>query len=148
VALLVTGGWVWPNLGYFPPVMIACVLMAIGVVTFAYQLVTGPYVFRLDERGLHDRAGLFQVGQVGWDDLEKATVVIAAGRKQIGILLTPEARARRSAIVRSLMDELRKETGADVVVTPEALGPASAEEHVALLERYRSSVEARAELRA
>jgi hypothetical protein len=111
--------------------------MATGVVTFAYLLATGPYVFRLDEKGIHDRAGFFQAGRVAWAEIESVKVVRAGGRDQIGLLLTAEARARRSALVQELMHQLRAETGVDVVIVPEAMGPADAAEHVALLERRR-----------
>ena len=146
VALLVTGGWVLPRLGLFPPVVLAVGFMSIGVATFAYQLATGPYVFRLDERGLHDRAGLFQAGRLAWDEIARAAVVVASGREQVGVTLTEAALARRSVMVRELMATLRSSVGADVVIAPEAIGAGPAREHVALIERYRLDPAARAEL--
>jgi hypothetical protein len=138
VALAITAGWVLPHLGWFPPVALGAAMMAVGVVTFAYLLATGPYVFRLDEKGIHDRAGLFQAGRVGWAEIEAVKVVRAGGRDQIGLLLTAEARSRRSALVQELMRRLREEAGADVVIVPEAMGPEDAAEHVAALERRRT----------
>jgi hypothetical protein len=137
VAFAITTFWVFRHLGFFPPVVIAIVMMAGGAVTFAYLLATGPYVFRLDEHGFHDRSGLFQAGRVGWDEIDSVKVVRAAGRDQIGVVLTDAARARRGALVQELMKQLRAEAGADIVIAPEAMGPESASEHVERLEQAR-----------
>ncbi|MBI3726484.1 hypothetical protein HY251_21380 [bacterium] len=147
VALAVTGGWVLPHLGPFPPVVLGVVLTTIGVVTFAYLLATGPYVFRLDERGLHDRSGVFQAARLPWEDLAGAKVVFAEGREQIGLVLTDAGRGRATIFVRRLMDEHRSAFGVDVIVAPEAMGKAPAGEHVSLLRRYIDSSEKREELR-
>jgi hypothetical protein len=142
VAFAITAGWVLPHLGFFLPVAVGAAMMAFGAVTFAYLLLTGPYVLRLDEQGIHDRSGVFQAGRVGWDEIEKILVVKAAGRDQVGLLLTDAARARRSSLVQELMKGLRADVGAHVVMAPEAIGPGGAAEHVALLERYRSEARA------
>jgi len=137
VAFAITAGWVFPHLGYFPPVALGAVLMAVGAVTFAYLLATGPYVFRLGERGIHDRSGLFQAGRVGWEEIAEVKVVRASGREQIGLVLTEEARSRRSGLVQELMRGVRQEVGADILIAPEAMGPEAAAEHVLLLESSR-----------
>lgn len=112
--------------------------MGVGVVTFAYLLATGPYVFRLDEKGIHDRSGIFQAGRVAWDEIAEVKVVRAAGREQIGLVLTEAARARRSALVQRLMEGLRRDTAADIVIAPEAMGPEPADAHVRRLDALRS----------
>ncbi len=137
IAFAITAGWVLPHLGWFPPVALGAAMMAVGVVTFAYLLATGPYVFRMDEVGIHDRSGLFQAGRVSWREIAEVKVVRASGRDQVGLLLTEEARARRSGLVQELMKGLRNEVGADIVMAPEAMGPESAATHVATLDEAR-----------
>jgi hypothetical protein len=146
VAFAVTAFWVFPHLGWFPPVVIGIVLTAIGIATFAYYLATGPYVFRVDEHGLHDRSGVFQAGKLAWVDLVEVKVVVAEGRPQIGLVLKPAARERASLLVSTLMNEHRAAFGADVIVAPEAMGAQPAEEHVATLRRYLADETARLEL--
>jgi len=85
VAFAVTAGWVVPNLGLFPPVVALVAMTLVGAVTFAYLLATGPYVFRLDATGVHDRSGVLQAGKLAWEEIEKASVVVATGRAQIGL---------------------------------------------------------------
>lgn len=148
VAFVVCGFWVLPRLGLFPPVVIGTALTFIGFLTFAYQLATGPYLFRIDDQGIHDRSGAFQAGRVRWDEMTDVRVVIAEGRPQIGIALTDEGRARRSVFMGALMEEQRKQLGVDVVIPPEAMGPETAEQHVALLARIRGSAEERSKLAA
>jgi hypothetical protein len=138
VAFAITAFWVFAHLGFFPPVVIAMVMMLGGSVTFAYLLATGPYVFRLDDRGLHDRSGLFQAGRVGWDEIEEFKVVRAAGRDQVGLVLTDAARARRGALVQELMRQLRAESGVDVIIAPEAIGAEDAHAHVKRLGELRT----------
>jgi hypothetical protein len=138
IAFAITAFWVFRHLGFFPPVVLAMVMMAFGAITFAYLLATGPYVFRLDGEGFHDRSGLFQAGRIAWSEIESVTVVKAAGREQIGVLLTPEGLAARGSLVRELMKQLRAETGADIVIAPEAMGPEDAAFHVERLRRLRS----------
>jgi hypothetical protein len=139
VAFAITAGWVLPHLGFFLPVAIGAVMMGVGAVTFAYLLATGPYVLRLDDQGIHDRSGLFQAGRVGWKEIALVKVVRAAGRDQVGLVLTDEARARRSRFVQELMRQLREELGADVVMAPEAIGGEKAEDHVRLLDEHRKA---------
>ncbi len=146
VAFLVCGFWVLPRLGLFPPVVVGTVLTFIGIVTFAWQLATGPYLFRIDSVGIHDRSGTFQAGRVRWDEMVDVRVVIAEGRPQVGIALTDEGRARRSIFMGALMEEQRKLLGVDVVIPPEAMGPGKTDEYVALLQKIRGSGEERARL--
>lgn len=146
VACAVCALWVLPQLGPFPPVVVGIALTAIGFVTFAWLLATGPYVFRLDAEGLHDRSGVFQPGKLAWDEIESVKLVEAEGRAHMGLVLKDTARARSSLLLRPVLDEQRARFGADVVISPEAMGPAPASEHVALLQRFLASPEARAEL--
>jgi hypothetical protein len=145
-AFVVCAFWVLPQLGMFPPVVVGAAMTAVGFVTFAYLLATGPYVFRIDARGIHDRSGVGRAGKLAWEDLEDVRVVQSEGRAQIGIVLTAAARERASVFSRGLLDEQRRELGVDVVIVPEAMGPQAAAEHVALLKRFLTSKEARAEL--
>jgi hypothetical protein len=137
VAFAITAGWVVPHLGWFVPVVLGAALMAAGAVTFAYLLATGPYVFRVDDEGIHDRSGLFQAGHVAWGEIAEVKVVRASGREQLGLLLTDAARARRSRLAQELMRRLREEVGADVVIAPETMGPEPAAKHAELLESRR-----------
>lgn len=143
VAFAITAFWVFRHLGFFPPVVIAMVMMFVGTITFAYLLATGPYMFRLDDEGLHDRSGLFQAGRIAWGEIESVKVVRAAGREQIGLSLTETARARRSSLVQELMHQLRAEAGADIVIVPEAMGPEDASVHVKRLADLAASRGAR-----
>jgi hypothetical protein len=93
----------------------------------------------MDEAGIHDRAGLFQAGRVAWSEIAEVKVVLASGREQVGLLLTDDARARRSALVQELMKGLRGEVGVDIVIAPEAMGPEPAATHVATLDEARRS---------
>jgi hypothetical protein len=147
IALLVTGGWVLPHLGLFPPVVLLVVMTTVGVFTFAYLLATGPYVFKMDEHGIHVRARLMGGGRFAWDDLESAHVVVAEGRGQVGLDLRESALAGRFAISAELLRALKKDAGAHVIFPPEAMGPEPAEKHVATLDRYVHEPQARAELR-
>ncbi len=138
IAFVITAFWVFLHLGFFAPVVIGMVMMLGGSITFAYLLATGPYVFRLDDQGLHDRSGLFQAGRVGWEEIEALKVVRAAGRDQVGLVLTEAARARRGALVQELMRQLRAESSVDIIIAPEAIGAEEAQAHVARLDELRT----------
>jgi hypothetical protein len=145
VAVLV-GLWVFVHMGFFPPLVLALALFTTGAATFAWLLATGPYVFRIDAAGIHDRSSALGAGRVAWDELESIRVVTADGRPQLGLVLAPAARERRALVVRASMDALRQRHGIDFVIPPEAVGPSSADELAAMLERYRSDPSARASL--
>src|SRR4029077_5187721 len=108
-------GWVLPHLGWFPPVAIGAGMMAVGVVTFAYLPAPRPECFRSRAKGIHNRSGFFQAFRVSWEEIQEVKVVRAAGREQVGLVLTDAARARRSAFVQEVMRGLRQQVGADVV---------------------------------
>jgi hypothetical protein len=148
IVALAVGAFVLSNLGFFPPVALALAMFAMGALVFAWLLATGPYVFRIDAGGIHDRSGPLAAGRVAWDEMEAVRVVVAAGRAQVGLVLKSEARERRGLVARGAMEALRREHGVDFVIPPEAIGPESAEEHVARFERWRGDANARAQLSA
>lgn len=143
IAAVATGLWVFAHMGFFPPLVVALLFFTTGVLVFARLLITGPYVFRLDDQGFNDRSGALSAGRVAWDELAAVRVVTAEGRPQLGIVLTEEARAARGLLIQGAMSALRQQHGVDFVIPPEAIGPETAEAQAARFDRWRADPAAR-----
>jgi hypothetical protein len=146
IVAVAVGSWVFFHMGFFPPVALALAMFTFGTFVFAYLLATGPYVFRIDTTGVHDRSSPLSAGRVAWSEIEAWLVVTAEGRGHVGLVLAASARERRGLLAQGSMQAMRQRHGVDFVIPPEAIGAGSAEELVAMLEGFRTDEKARAQL--